>query len=61
MSPHIPKWIPTLEIGVLNLQRTILGAKTHWIEDKLLRHRCLKWVFITKLWSKEGLRVKVSI
>jgi hypothetical protein len=35
-EPHIPKWAPTLGIGVPNLHRAIAGVKTHWIEKFLI-------------------------
>jgi hypothetical protein len=36
MSPHIPKWTPTLGVGVSmdsRIFRVITGVKTHWIEE----------------------------
>jgi len=37
MNPHTPKGASTLGIwnpnGLLNLQRTIAGVKTQWIEE----------------------------
>ncbi len=52
MNAHIPKWAPTLEVGVLMdfriFKEQLHGSKLivlkkflyHW--KKLLRHRCLK-------------------
>ncbi len=40
MNLHTPKWTPILRVGVPdgrpNLHRTIVGVKTHWIEEFLI-------------------------
>jgi hypothetical protein len=59
MNPHTPKWTPMLGVRVLNglpkLQSTIIGVKTHCLEEllisleNLLKLKCLKWVHISHL------------
>jgi hypothetical protein len=62
MSPHIPKWIPTLGIGVPMeflwspkfLENNFRGQnsldwKFSYTFEKLLRHRCLKWACMVHL------------
>ncbi len=73
---HTPKATPTLGYGIpvdsRNFIEWFMGQNSmacdvlHIIE-KLLEHRCLKWVALLiwtykkKLWPKEGSRVKLAI
>jgi len=71
VGSHFGSWSPD---GLLNLQRVIVGVKTHWIEEffisleTILRFRCLKWACMIhlgylkhKLWPKEGSKIKLPI
>jgi hypothetical protein len=57
MNLHTPKWAPTLGVGVSmdsQIFREWLQGSNHWINffyiiEKLLEHRCLKWVRMTHL------------
>ncbi len=56
MNPHIPKWTPTLGVGIpMNFQifrEQLQGSKSigaPYIIGKLLKLRCLKWVRMTHL------------
>jgi hypothetical protein len=52
MNSHLGSWSPN---GFLNCYSAIAGVKTHWIMmflislEKLLEHKCLKWVYIIHL------------
>ncbi len=51
VSSHFGNWSPS---GLSNFQRAIVGVKTHhwrvlYINEKLLKCRCLKWVRMTHL------------
>jgi hypothetical protein len=58
MNPHIPKWTPTLEVGISmhswifknNLKgQNSLDWRVIYTIENLLKHRCLKWVFMKYL------------
>jgi hypothetical protein len=75
MSPHTPKWAPTLRVGVLSdfrIFRVISGDTIHWFEKFLtignfLKHKSKMgspnpFEYLQhKLWPKERLGAKVSI
>ncbi len=46
MNPHTPKWIPMLGVGVPNglpnLQSTIVGVKTHHLDNSLYHWKIIE-------------------
>jgi hypothetical protein len=58
LSPHTPKWTPTLGVGVLmdfkNFRGRLQGSKLirlkkNYTIENFLKRRCLKWVCMTHL------------
>jgi len=77
MNPHIPKWAPTLGVGVSMDSRIfrkqfqglkLIGLKSSLYHEKNLEMKMFKMgshdpfeLLKHKLWPKEGLKVKVPI